>query len=124
MTRIAASATGAVAALIGLGTTLVRADQPTGPDKYPYGPNGMGPYMMEWMGGGYGMFFGPLFMILVLAVVIAAAVVIVRALSGPSHWPPSPAPGGRTALDILKERYARGEIDKNEFEERRRTLGD
>jgi putative membrane protein len=38
--------------------------------------------------------------------------------------PPHHAPPGRTPIDILKERFARGEIDKDEFEERRRVLGD
>jgi putative membrane protein len=82
----------------------------------------LGPGMM-WGWGWYGMIFGPLFMILWLAV-IAVVVLIVRWLAGPWHgMPPSQTPPGRTALDILKERFARGEIDNEEYEERRRLLG-
>jgi len=71
------------------------------------------------------MIFGSLFMILALAVVIAVAGLLVRWLGGP--WQGTPPPQvlpGRTPVDILKEHFARGEIDKNEFEERRRVLGD
>jgi putative membrane protein len=89
----------------------------------PAEPYTWGPQMM-W--GWYGMIFGPIFMILVLAVVIAAAVLIVRSLGGPWQGaaPPHYPPPGRTPLDILKERFARGEIDKNEFEDRHRVLGE
>jgi putative membrane protein len=91
----------------------------------PAEPYTWGPHMM-WGWGWYGMIFGPLFMILVLAVVIAAAALIVRSLGGPWQGmaPPHYPQPGRTPLDILKERFARGEIDKNEFEERRRVLGE
>jgi putative membrane protein len=49
-------------------------------------------------------------------------VLLVRWVGGP--WQPHHFPPSRTALDILKERFARGEIDKNEFEERRRVIGE
>lgn len=87
---------------------------------------GYGPHMMWWDGGGYWMFLGPLFMILTLVVVIAAVALLVQWLggSGQGLQPPRHLPPGRTPLDILKERFAKGEIDKEEFEERRRILGD
>jgi putative membrane protein len=97
------------------------AQGPTDTDRYTYGP-----HMMWWGGGWYGMILGPLLMILVLAVVIAVAVLLVRWLGGPwqATAPQPSTPPGQTALDILKERFARGEIDKDEYEERRRVLGE
>jgi putative membrane protein len=69
------------------------------------------------------MIFGPLFMILALAVVIAVPLFLVRGFGGALRQTPPPIPP-RTALDILKERSARGDIDRQEFEERRQVLGD
>jgi putative membrane protein len=111
-----AVATAASVALIGLGSSLAIAQE-----SPPY----YGPQMM-WGGGWYGMIFGPVFMVLVLAGVIALVALLVRWLGGPWYGtqPPHHAPAGRMPVDILKERFARGEIDKNEFEERRRVLGD
>jgi putative membrane protein len=80
-----------------------------------------GSHMMWWGGGWHGMFFGPLIMILVLVVVIGAVVLLVRSVAGLWH---GQALAPRKPLDILKERFARGEIDKDEFEEKRRLLGD
>jgi putative membrane protein len=60
-------------------------------------------------------------MLLFWGLIIAAIVVLVRGFGGASRGNVRRLPG-KTALDILRERYARGEIDKAEFEERRRDL--
>ncbi len=82
------------------------------------GDSSYGPHM--WGGGGW-MYFGPLMMIVVVAAIVVVVVLMVRWLGGTGH---AHSPPGRTPLDIRKERFARGEIDKEEFEERRRVLGE
>jgi putative membrane protein len=77
-----------------------------------------------WDGGWHGWFFGPLMMIVFMAVAVVVIVLLVRWLGGTTHASALHAPPGKTAMDILKERFAKGEIDKEEFEERRRVLGD
>ena len=62
-------------------------------------------------------------MIFFLAILIAIVVILVRWLGGPWQGP-IPPHHARTPLDILKEHFARGEIDKAEFEDRRRVLGE
>jgi putative membrane protein len=81
---------------------------------------GMGPGMM-WgygYGGGWGV-FGTLLMLLWWVLIILGIVVLVRWLFGARR-------GGSAAEDralaILRERYARGEIDKTEYEARKKDL--
>ena len=80
----------------------------------------------EWMwqmgmGWGWGgMLFGSLEMLIGLALIVALAVLLVRWLGGAQRRdPPEPR---RTPLDILQERFANGEIDKQEYEDRKRVL--
>jgi putative membrane protein len=89
------------------------------------GPPFYGPGMM-WDGGWFHMFFGFLMMILFLGVIVALVVFGIRWLGGGEHSPFRHPQGGgqRAALDILKERLAKGEIEVVEFEERRRALGE
>lgn len=76
--------------------------------------------MMDGCGGGM-----ILWSLLFVALLVGGIWLIGRAVKG------GPAPAGdgigrssRGALEILEERFARGEIDRDEFEERRRTLED
>ncbi len=74
-----------------------------------------------WGHGWGGMIFGPLMMIVFIALTVAVVVLVVRWLGGAGG---GPAQGSKpkAALEILEERFARGEIDKDEFEDRRRAL--
>jgi putative membrane protein len=71
-----------------------------------FGPGGY--QMMSPLGGG-------LFMILGLVLIIMLAVWLLRRS-------PSSGAGGETALDILKKRYAKGEISREEFERMKQDL--
>jgi len=69
---------------------------------------------MTW--GGHGI-FGGLMMVIFWALIIGLIFLAVRGFSN------RPDTGtGQTAMDILRDRYARGEIDEDEFEQRRAKL--
>jgi len=71
---------------------------------------------------GWWMLLGPIWMIVVVGAVVAAVLLVARWLGGTDHALSHNQPPVKTPLDILKERFARGEIDKEEFEERRSFL--
>jgi putative membrane protein len=77
---------------------------------------------MGWGWGWGGMIFGPLVMLVFLAGVVVLAVLLVRWLGGGGGHGHEGPPARRTALEILQERFAKGEIDKQEYEERKRVL--
>ncbi len=79
---------------------------------------------MMWNGGWYGMIFGPLLMIVFIGITVAVVVLIVRWLGGSTPGRGSSTSSTKDPLDILKERFARGEIEKEEYEERRRVLSE
>tara|TARA_R110002050_G_scaffold122873_1_gene241426 strand:- start:319 stop:543 length:225 start_codon:yes stop_codon:yes gene_type:complete len=72
--------------------------------------------MNEFGGHGWGMGWWWIIGLIVLIAVIMIAIKSMNRDTGPTQSP------GKSALDILKERYASGEIDKEEFEERKRDL--
>lgn len=79
-----------------------------------YGYNGNLPFGNDFP------FLGPILMILFWVVIIVLVVYLVRGGYGMGSTPSGHR--GERALDILKERYAKGEIDKKEFEEMKKDL--
>jgi putative membrane protein len=86
-------------------------------------PEPMHEMMNGMMGWGW---LGAVLVLLVVAGLTAGLVHLLRALRRP-HAGGTDAPDipgrSQSALQILDERYARGEIDHDDFEQRRRVLG-
>lgn len=95
----------------------VWAQQPAPGYGSGYGYGGHHPHMWGEWGWGH-MFLGPVLGILFIAAIAIAVVLVVRALGGGR----SARGDARSALDILDERFARGEIDREDYEERKRVL--
>lgn len=81
------------------------------------GPGGYDNHPMMW--GGW--FMGPIMMVLIIGIIVFAVAYLVRHFSGGNT---TQAPSLDRAMEILNERYAKGEIDKAEYQERKAALSD
>lgn len=79
--------------------------------------------MMHWfgdygygMGHGYGWFFMILFWIGIILLILYFVRTLSRTNTDQTQTP------GKPPLDILKERYARGEISKDEFDRMKKDI--
>jgi putative membrane protein len=80
-----------------------------------YGRDGHDWYWGTWLGMG-------LMMTVLAALVVAVVVLVVRATTGPQKttsglppWSPRDAPGDSEAQRLLDQRFARGDIDEDEY---------
>jgi putative membrane protein len=92
---------------------------PVGPRNF--GAEGDGMMDMDGMmdGGMWSWLAWIALFLVVLAAIVITSIFVARALWRRQDGSPSRRDAG---LEILKERYARGEIDRDEYEERRKTL--
>jgi putative membrane protein len=133
LAALAVSLVFAVAALPALAQQQEQAAPNVPAVPYGYGHYGYGHHM--W-GGHPFMVVGPIFVVLAIIGMMVIFVWLVRWATrgypfyghglhhGHGGCPCCGGQGrGRAALDILDERFAKGEIDKAEFEEKRKLLG-
>lgn len=69
---------------------------------------------------GYGWGGMGLGMLLFWVLLIVGIVMLVKSI----RWPMDKSEQNKTALDLLKERYARGEIERDEFEQKKHDLSE
>lgn len=82
--------------------------------------------MMYWYGNsgmsGWGWALMTIGMVVFWGVLITAGVALFRYLSRGPQQPPAPAGAPQSPDTILAERFARGEIDENEYRDRLAAL--
>ena len=113
LSRILTASTGALAAL----PVLAQRAYADGSGSSYHGQN----WGWDW-GGGH-MLFGSLTMVLFWGGLILVVVLFVRWLGGGSGEGTA-VPSKKSALEILRERFARGDIENDEYEDRKRLLSD
>lgn len=127
MKRRAGRAALAFAALGAPLQAIAQAAQPPAaqpPDGY-YGP---GPWHHMWMwNDGYGWSFWWMFPMMAFWVLVGGAVLLLvwrSLMRGPHPWYPDHPPSDPThsAIQILNERFARGEIQKDEYDAKRAAI--
>ncbi len=99
--------------ILWLANGLLLQGQAPGPTECPWG------WHYGMMGGGWGMLFMIISMILFWGLIIGGIIRLVRFIFPSSLSGMKPL---QDALEILKQRYARGEIEKEEFEAKKKDL--
>ena len=70
----------------------------------------------------YGISFGFGWAMVALGVLLVGAIIALIVLAFKRLWPQRTGPGDIDPLDIIKARYARGEITKDQFEQMKKDL--
>jgi putative membrane protein len=75
--------------------------------------------MAGWGGYGFGLIHMAVWVVILVAIIVGV-VWLVRSMTahGGHHLPPRHSPG----LDVLEERYARGEINREEYLQKKRDI--
>jgi len=87
------------------------------------GPGDLGRWGMSTWGWGH-MMFGGVMMIVFWGGIILLVVLLARWIGNTGISTNHHGPTEATPLDILKARFARGEIDENEYSQRKKVLSD
>lgn len=75
-----------------------------------------------WQGMGGGMGWGWLFLVLLVVGIVLLVMALVRGWSGGRGAPQATGPS--QAREVLDQRYARGEINTEEYQDRLQQLGE